>query len=116
MILIEAFASFVFLVSWLHIRSYPLNTKFQFLIKPFFVYFVYQAARLMSLETAGGPLNPLLALEVWIWDGFVYSKETIQRPNSTPTIFEDEKLGKYIWCYVSAPFIAAVLSGLFFRL
>jgi len=71
--LIEGFASFVFIHSWQFIRSYPLNTKFQFLLKPFFIYFIYQASRLMSAETALGPLNPLLALEIWLWDYFVYT-------------------------------------------
>jgi hypothetical protein len=57
-------------------------------------------------------MNPVLALQLWIWSASSYNQKDQPVLYPGQTQFEYLHLGRYIWCYILAPMAAAVIAGL----
>lgn len=86
--------------------------KIQNLFKPVIIFLAYGFA-VGSEGMAGGLANPMLAINVGIWDRVSYGY--IYRPNaddpSNQTRYDYDKLGHYMWVYTMAPIAAGLVAG-----
>jgi glycerol uptake facilitator-like aquaporin len=105
---LEFIASTLFVCIWLVIRYSEIKSKWSSYIKPILVMMAYQGAGSITSSTSGGPINPTLALEVWIWSASYY---TDIDPKSSQTDYEIGHYGRYVWVYLSAPLVASILGA-----
>ena len=115
----EFFGSFLFVFCWILIRNFEFKGNFSRLanlVKPIFVALIYNGCWNLCKSTTLGPLNPILAIEMGVWSAIAYNDPSDQAPSNTKmSIFTYLHYGRYIWTYVIAPIVAAILAGLLAR-
>jgi hypothetical protein len=53
-------------------------------------------------------VNTSLALQLWVWSKSQYHQINI---NDTSNLYDEYKLGDYVWIYITAPLVAGALAG-----
>jgi glycerol uptake facilitator-like aquaporin len=110
---LELIASFTFIFSYLIIKNYSIPdgeemSNWQDIVKPILIAFVYEGSLLMASNTSGGSLNPSLVIDIWIWGA---GANNFISPEVGKTWFNYVHYGRYIWVYILAPYVAALMAG-----
>ena len=115
---VEFVSAFCFVFAWLIIRNHDLDpsgemSKWQNLLKPFFVGLAYTAIYGLDWASAAGLMNPTLTIEIWFWGMGSYNDKN--PANNHQTIYFRDHQGRYIWLYILADYLAAICAGLLAR-
>lgn len=107
--------SIIYYFIWLLIRNFDMKEEMYLdfkqvasLMKPFLVYIVYIYSNDFS-STTNGTMNPILALQSYIWIYILYSSQW--HPSGTESVFVTSHFGRYYWVYLTAPILAACFAG-----
>ena len=63
---------------------------------------------------AGGFMNPTLAWEIYFWGMATYTN--YNNADDHTSEYKLLHMGRYIWLYVIAPYVAAIFAGFFAKL
>ena len=73
---------------------------------------MFKGAFELGGSTSGGLMNPVLAMELWIWSAATYNQKDQPVLYPGQTQFTYLHYGRYVWIYILAPFAAAIVAGL----
>ena len=115
---IEFLTSLVFIFSYLVIRNTHMQDnemKWMTFVGPTLLFFILTGCLSIVGTSSGGPLNPTVAFELFVWSmgAYNYKDNNLKYPDQTR--FTYNHYGRYIWVYACAPLVAAVFAGLLAR-
>lgn len=111
----EFIASFVFISTWLIVKTYEMPgefTRWQSIIKPAFIGLVYFGCQAITSATSNGPINATLAGQLWMWSAIAYDDNMINNLNVVNK-YDFYHYGRYAWVYIVANVLAGVLAAPF---
>lgn len=61
-------------------------------------------------------MNPTLIIQIWFWGMGSYNDNIVNTSNESHTYYDTFHLGRYIWIYILAEYLAAIAAGFLARI